>query len=349
MFPFRRLPNAVLVELCRTIRNYMGAGLTLHDVFKQQAKKGFPAMRPVAGPIAEELARGEDLETALAAHADRFPPLFISMASVGEQTGTLPEVCAQLEKYFRLQMTLWRTFMMHIIWPVFQLCAGIFVITGMILILGMLAPSGSAPFDPLGLGLTGTTGAMIFLFGSFGLIALSVILFFLLRHLFSRQGTMDALLLCIPAVGPCMRALAMARFCLGLRLTLDTSLPITKAVGLSLRATGNGAFQASQDKMIEGLKRGDELTAVFSQTNLFPEEFLSILAVAEESGRLTEVLAQQAEHYQDEAARRLVILTHVAGWCVWAMVAILIIMVIFRIALTYIGMLDPDHPMYKIG
>ena len=64
------------------------------------------------------------------------------------------------------------------------------------------------------------------------------------------------------------------------------------------------------------------------------------------NGRLPQVMNQQAEHYQEEASRRMTILTFAATWLVWLGVAGLIIFMIFRIALTYIGMLDPDHPMY---
>src|SRR5262245_60094398 len=35
-----RLSLSVLIELCRTLRHYLGAGLTLPDVFRQQAKRG---------------------------------------------------------------------------------------------------------------------------------------------------------------------------------------------------------------------------------------------------------------------------------------------------------------------
>src|SRR5262249_54393982 len=75
---------------------------------------------------------------------------------------------------------------------------------------------------------------------------------------------------------------------------------------------------------------------------VFPRDFLHILEVAEEGGRVTESLRHQADFYQEEAGRRMTILTMAAGACVWVTVAILIIIVIFRIALTYIGMLDPS-------
>ena len=57
-----RLPLSSLIELCRVLRHYLSAGLSLRDVFRQQAAKGPLAVRPVAGRVAEALGRGDGLE-----------------------------------------------------------------------------------------------------------------------------------------------------------------------------------------------------------------------------------------------------------------------------------------------
>ena len=121
----RRLPLASLIELCRALHHYLGAGLTLRNVFEQQAQRGRPAVRPVAARIESSLKEGDDLETALKREKEAFPPLFISLATVGEQTGMLPEVCRELEQYFLLQQSLRRQFLGLIAWPAFQLAAAI--------------------------------------------------------------------------------------------------------------------------------------------------------------------------------------------------------------------------------
>src|SRR5207237_1921629 len=41
------LPLSALIELSRSLRHYLGAGLSLVDVFRQQAKRGPAAVRPV--------------------------------------------------------------------------------------------------------------------------------------------------------------------------------------------------------------------------------------------------------------------------------------------------------------
>ena len=53
--------------------------------------------------------------------------------------------------------------------------------------------------------------------------------------------------------------------------------------------------------------------------------------MAEVSGSISEVMATQAEFYHEEAGRRLATLTAVAGYAIWASIAVLIISAIFRL------------------
>ena len=52
---------------------------------------------------------------------------------------------------------------------------------------------------------------------------------------------MQELLLRLPLVGPCLRALALGRFALALSLTMEAGLSLGKALRQSLAATGNAA------------------------------------------------------------------------------------------------------------
>ncbi len=97
----RQLPVAVLNQLCHMLRVNLGAGVRLRDVVKQIAERGSRHLRPVAQRIHQQLDKGNDLRAALNLERDVFPPLFIGMADVGEQTGHLPEVMHELEKYYQ--------------------------------------------------------------------------------------------------------------------------------------------------------------------------------------------------------------------------------------------------------
>lgn len=332
-----RLPLRNLIELCRALRHNLSAGLTLQKVFSQQAKRGSAAVRPIAARIAQDIDKGESLEDALTSVTDAFPPLFLELARVGERTGNLAEIFAELEKYYLMQQKLWRLFVSKIRWPIIQLVAAIFIIAGLILVLGVIGSSNSGKaLDPLGIGLTGTAGAVTFLAAAFGFFALLAGAYYLLSRTLRQQAIVDGLILHMPVIGPCWRALALARFCLALRLTMETGMTITAALRLSLTATGNAAFAARSEVMDKTLRSGDELVVALERGGLFPEEFREIVAVGEESGRLTEVLDHQAEAFEQEAGRRLLALTFLAGGGVYVLVAIFIIWAIFRIFTTAI-------------
>ena len=70
--------------------------------------------------------------------------------------------------------------------------------------------------------------------------------------------------------------------------------------------------------------------------------------MAEESGRLTEVLRQEADHYHDEAGRRMTALTAAMTVLVWLIVAGFIISFVFRIFLSYLDLSESDQAD-KIG
>jgi type IV pilus assembly protein PilC len=338
-----RLPLPSLIELCRVGRHYLGSGLTLRDVFRQQARRGPSALRPAAGRISAALERGDTLEEAIKREGTLFPPLVVSLVGVGEETGMLPEVFGELERYFVRQRQLRQQFLSRIAWPAIQFFLAVLVLAGLIFVMGFIAEmhgSGTQAFDPLGLGLSGAGGALIFLGVIFGTLLAGWGVYLLLTRGLRQKPAVDRFLLGLPALGPCLRALALGRFCLALRLTTETGMSIARALRLSFRATGNSAFAEGSAAAEAAVKEGEDLTLALVRTGLFPEDFQRIIAVAEESGQLHEVLKHQADHYHEEASRRLAVLTSLAGYAVWLTVAVFIIVAIFRIFSWYLNLLN---------
>ena len=328
----RRLSLADLIELSRVMRHYLGAGLSLPDVFRQQAKRGPARFRAVAERIAQRLEAGGDLESALAQESDVFPPLMLALASVGEHSGMLPEVFTDLEKYYLQQQHLRRAFWSAAAWPLIQFFLAIFVLAGLIFFLGIIQEMNpGTSYDPLGLGLFGARGAAIFLSVVFGALVGGYLLYRLAARALNRNGVFARLLLHLPPFGPCLRSLALGRFCMALRLTTETAMPLTDALRMSLRATDNEAFIGCTGLVQSSVRKGRDLTLALTKTRLFPEEFLSILAVAEESGRLSDVLKHQAAHYQEESSRYMKALATVANGGVWLVVGAILITVIFKL------------------
>ena len=327
-----RLSLASMIELCRSMRFALSSGLMLRDTMDMLAVKGVPGVRHLAARVGKDLRAGWSLHEAFQKQSHVLPPLFLALVAVGEESGNLPEVLTELENYYLVQQKLRRDLLEQLTWPVVQLVAAVLIITGLIYLLGIIARSrGGEPIDPLGLGLVGPRGALIFFSVAVGSALLLALAYWLASYLFRRRAVVERLLLYVPVVGPCVRALALTRFCVAMRLMLETSLSIVKTLRLALLATDNAAFVSCESRVESALRRGRSVSESLAAAGVFTPQFLGVVAVAEESGRLPEALRHQAAEYDDAARRRLARLNQFAGYGVWIGVASLLILAVFRI------------------
>jgi type IV pilus assembly protein PilC len=336
----RYLPLPQLITLCQALRVNLHAGLTVVDVFRQQSKRGSIAVRPVATRIRQGLESGGSLEDVLKREGACFPPLFHSVVGVGEQTGNLAEVCAELEQFYRQQLTLRRQFMTACVWPIIQFVMAVGVITLLLLILGWISSSnGTAPFDVLGIGV-GPVGAIRFLLIIAFLIGGVFAVYMFATRILGKGASIHRKLLALPGVGPSLHALALMRFCMALKLTLESGLSTHKALKRSFDATANPAYMERAEGAAAAVKRGDGIDDALAQCHVFPQDFLEVVHTGEESGQLPEVMGRQSEHYREVAAERMKVLTLLASLLVWLGIAILIIVAIFRIMMSVMGVYD---------
>jgi type II secretory pathway component PulF len=326
-----RVSSADLMTGCRYLRVGLEAGLPIVDVFRKQATRGPWRLRTLMGRVAERLADGDTLADALSPERNRLPNLFVALVGVGEQTGHLAETFRELEEHYELQTTLARNFRVQMIWPAINYFGAVGVICLMLLVMGCLGIKS----DPLGVG-TGPVGALRVLLIAGSLVAGLYLLYLGVANRLRFLAPVERIILRLPALGPALEAVLLSRFCLGLRLTLGAGLPVPKALKHSLDAAASSLYAQAYEKAKPGLKRGEELSEVLQRCRVFPRDFLDIVANAEEGGQVPEVMARVARNYQDDAARKLKVLATVAAWAVYAAVAVMIIILIFRLyAATY--------------
>lgn len=313
------------------------AGLTLPQAMKHQAKSGPAPLRPIAKRLAEKLASGESLHDALEEEKQFFPPLYLAIGEVAEETGTLPEALTELENFFTMQLSLWKKFIAQITWPCIQFVLATLVLTLVIWLFGMLKKD-TAGFNVLGL--QGSSGAATFFFGIWGFILAVYVVIYVLRNVVGRGPHIDRLFLSIYALGPTIEALALARFSLGMAVTNEAGVTPARAVELSLQATSNFAFTDRIDSCKAMLRSGDSLTDTLREQRIFPETFIDIVHTAEVSGTEPDTFTRLAKQYSEIAETRLKILGQAAYWVVWGSVAIFIIVVIFNIFSQYLSVLS---------
>jgi type IV pilus assembly protein PilC len=335
------MPLSSLTMFCRSLGTMLDSGVpllkALSVIGKQQRSR--EAQRIIEN-VTDDLRKGTDLATALREHGTYFPELLVDMVSVAEQTGSMPEVLAGLASHYENLERVKKMFLGAIAWPVIQLLAAIFIIAGMILVLGWISQSGKEGFDPLGFGLKGELGALLWLSYCFGSIFTVGVIYFLLVRGFRQASFVHGTLLKIPVVGHCMRSFAIARFSWAYALTQQAGMDIKPSLEASFKATGNGAFAAATPQVVAMVMAGEDFVDAVSATGLFPRQFIEMVRVGESSGTVPETLQRLSPQFEEDARRSLSALTVMLGGLVWTMVAGMIIFLIFRLAMFYVDMIN---------
>jgi type II secretory pathway component PulF len=263
------------------------------------------------------------------------------LTAIGEESGKLDDVYKQLAEHYRGRMEMRRLFLSSIAWPMFQLFAAIFVVGLLILIIGFLQEMNpKANLDVLRLGLVGKKGLVIYC----AFIAFAAAAIWFLVHAISRglawTRFVQYFILRIPALGKTLEKIYLTRFVWTLHITFDSGMEIRRAVRLSLKSAGNAYYADRIPEIEQSISKGNSLHESFAATGCFPADFLDALAVGEQSGRISQTLENLSRQYQDQSRLAVSVLTRIAGYVVWAIVVLILVIMIFRVAGSYVNMLN---------
>jgi general secretion pathway protein F/type IV pilus assembly protein PilC len=98
---------------------------------------------------------------------------------------------------------------------------------------------------------------------------------------------------------------AICRFCRILGTMLHNGVPILQALKISKDSAGNEILAESIEEAGDSVKKGAALSAPLGESGLFPPAILDMIAVAEESNNLEEVLVQIADTNETRTARAI--------------------------------------------
>lgn len=342
MIRSRQISNRALGAFSRSMARMMEAGVEIRKSLQTSSQQSSDSrLASSVERIQKSIASGSSLADSLNDEGDLYPALFRDLVNVGELTGSGPDVFASLAKYYEARVQQTREFRAQIAWPVIQLIAAIGIVGLLIFILGILPPMPSGkPFDVVGLGLYGASGATTWFLSWLAAGAIAFFGWKMLANNSAGQMVLHPFLLRLPVIGKCMQSFAISRFSWCFALTQQAGMSIRPSLECSLKATANGAFIAAEPLIWQELKEGETLTDALTRSQLFPLEYLQVVATAEETGTVPEQLDRLSHLFDDEARRAMSRLTVFFSSAIWLMVVGLIIFFIFRIAMIYVGTIN---------
>jgi len=333
-----RAKTRELADFCHRVAISLESGIDIRRTFAREAERARrPAFRSALETISDHVNRGSSLSSAMAETGGFFPRLVHELVEVGEETGHLNDIFARVARHYDEQIRLRRSFLGAISWPVLQLVMSILVIGFLIWIMGTI---GSGTIDPLGWGLIGNRGLLIYTEIVFGM-ALAVFLIVQgIRYGLVWTRPVQHVLLRLPGLGPALETLSMARMSWLMHLTLNAGMEIRRALRMSVRGSGNVRYIERMGDIDRTIASGRPIHEAFQEAKVFPPEFLDAVQVGEESGRLVESLAVLSRQYRERAEVAMVVITRIAGYAVWLTIALIIVLLIFRLAGFYLGQIQ---------
>lgn len=329
------MPTKLLADLFGRLSLALSAGIGLRRAWRGETDRVPARHRASMEAVGRGLDAGQGISAALGAAGDAFPPLVRGLVEVGERTGHEPEVFRELSATLDHTVRTRRDLLAALVGPGLQLCVAILVVGFLIWVAGAIRDGDNRPVDILGLGLVGSAG-LTWYFGAVAAVAVGVALCGRTALAsWRRHGVVRTLLDRVPVLGRAARDSEAAWWCRVASLAAGTGLDIGRLAGLASQVAPG--LSLDPRAVEERLRGGATFADTLRESRRFPRELVEAVAVGELTGSTAETLGRLAGRYDEDARRGFVASARAAGFLVWALVAVLIIIVIFRIFSFYVG------------
>lgn len=336
----KKLSVTQLEKICHRFGRSLKAGIRITQVWENETRSLRGSLRDSFEQVRSEIAIGRTVASAV---ADRscFPPMFVEMVRVGEETGRLDEAFLRLADHYRNLVRTRRTFTQLITWPVLQLTAAAAVMTLLFLAFAWLE-SHMALFrapDIFMLGLSPVGNLMLFWSMIAGVCAgVFIGVKGVSSGWFGRLPVWLALR--IPLLGNAVKTLAISRFTWAFGTAIESGMDAKRAVRLGVRSTQNHYYMSRENSICEMVGQGHEFHTALLGAGVFPEDVLQAVQVGELTGELPESLDRLSDDYRERAEFSLRKIGQVTGFLVFVMVAAVIGMVVIVMYANYLGTLN---------
>lgn len=299
------------IVFIRNLAGMLGAGLTVSralSVLERQTRT--QKFKQIIADLAGRINTGESLSQALSGHPDVFPSLVISMVKAGEEGGNLSlslfAVSEQLDRSYALQ----RKVRGALIYP--AIVFTVMIVVGIVLFV-YVVPQLTGAFKEFNIQLPLTTRIVIavsdFLQAHFltGLLLIAGAVIGLLAAVKSEHGRrfVDFAVLHIPAVTPLIKEANAARTASTLSSLLSAGVEVVTALEITANTLPNMYYREVLRKSQDTIQRGEPMSGVFREhEKIFPPFLSEIIAVGEETGKLSPLLKEAGVFFETEVGER---------------------------------------------
>ncbi len=299
------------VILTRNLAAMLEAGLTTSralSVMERQSKN--PYLKSIIGSLIADVKRGSTLSSALGKFPNTFSALMISMTRAGEESGKMAESLRVVGTQMERASNLTKKIKGALIYPSIVLIAMVGI---GILMLMFVVPTLTQTFRELGTKLPPTTEAIIvaseFLSNNtvLALTLMAVIVGGFMWAMNTPTGKLISnwVFLRIPIISGLIMETNAARTSRTLASLLSAGVDVVLSISITKDVVENGFYKKVLLETENEVTKGGLISATFAKyPKLYPPLVSEMIAVGEETGRLSDMLRETADFYEESVERQ---------------------------------------------
>ena len=318
--PRGKRPRAEDVTIfSRDLALLLKTGARINDALDLMASdRELGRMRPIVAGLLQAVLGGQSLAESLGARPDAFPPLYIALVGLGEQTAMLPSILEALAAERTRAEALQRRIFDALRYPAFLLLAAGAV---MLFFLTFVLPQFASVFsdfhakpDPVLATFLSLSAALRENGLTYAAIAGALILALTLAL---RSPTMRARLIeaasRLPLIGAAFEHHRTILFCRNLGLLLGGGVTLSAALRILVDVMSATGAESRWSQVVDSVRRGGKLSDALGGAALLPPMAVRTLRLGEDSNQLPMLAARVADYYEARLDRSIDRIVGVVG------------------------------------
>lgn len=291
---------------CRQFVSMTKAGVTISEALKMLTEQTEnDRLREAAEGVRVSVEKGETLASSLAMYPKIFPSLMVHMVEAGEASGSLDVALERMATQFEKSAKTSSMVKKAMIYPIAVCIVALAVVVVMLVV---VIPNYATMFDSLGTELPALTkmvqAASNFIITKWFILVPAIIAIVVLVKMFAETDTgihfFDKIKLSIPAFKNLEIKTASAQMARTLSTLLAAGVPLVDAVDIVSNVMSNVYFKEALQDCKNEIIIGQPLSRPLEQSGLFPPMVYHMTRIGEETGATEEMLAKQADYYEEE-------------------------------------------------
>lgn len=299
-----------VLEFTRAVGALLPAGMPLARALAAGTLAAPMSVRPSLEAVRSKVDRGEELASALSEHPRLFSSLYVGMVRAGEKSGSLDTAFQRLGEHMERESELRSKLVSMSIYPALLGLVGIAAI--LVLVLFVL-PRFSDLLLSSGTALPATTAAVVgvamaaqehwWVVAALPILGLTALTW--LRASDAGRRASAKTMVVLPLVGSWRRQHLGASFARMVGELLAGGAPLILALQDARDCMTDMVAQAETERIRIQVREGSSLHAAIAQGGLFPPVLAQLVALGEDSGRLSDFLLKSAELLERKTERTL--------------------------------------------